>query len=72
MTNRLEQILSQWHEEHRQQFIRDGYANLLDTFDTREQKHTHVLCVNQFRCGTTDFDRGNAHGWKQGIQHRIV
>lgn len=38
----LLQALNQWHEAHRQQFIRDGYTNLLDTFDTQEEKHAHV------------------------------
>src|SRR5712692_4958587 len=41
-TTRLEQLLAQWHEAHRQQFVRDGYTNLLASFDTQEKKHIHV------------------------------
>ncbi len=41
-TTRVEQLLSQWHEAHRQQFVRDGYTNLLDSFDVQEKKHVHV------------------------------
>jgi hypothetical protein len=36
------QVLDQWHEAHRQQFIRDGFTNSLATFDTAEEKHAHV------------------------------
>ena len=39
---RVQQLLSQWHEAHRQQFIRDGLTNLLDSFDQQEKKHIHV------------------------------
>jgi hypothetical protein len=39
---RLKQVLDQWHEEHRKQFVRDGYTNLLDSFDQREEKHAHL------------------------------
>jgi hypothetical protein len=42
MTGRFDQILSQWHEAHRADFVRRGYTNLLPTFDTQEQKHTHT------------------------------
>lgn len=38
---RLDLILSQWHEAHRASFVRDGFTNLLASFDEREQKHTH-------------------------------
>jgi len=41
MTERLNQILSQWHEAHRQDFVARGYTNLMAAFDTQEQKHTH-------------------------------
>lgn len=37
-----ERALNQWHEAHRQQFVRDGYTNLLASFDTQEEKHGHV------------------------------
>ncbi len=40
--DRIEQILSQWHEAHRQQFVRDGLTNSLPTFDTQEQKRGTV------------------------------
>jgi hypothetical protein len=39
---RIEQILSQWHEAHRQDFVRSGYTNLLSTFDQQEKKHMHI------------------------------
>lgn len=39
---RIMQILDQWHEAHRQDFVRRGYTNLLASFDTQEQKHAHV------------------------------
>lgn len=35
-------VLNQWHEAHRQQFVRDGYTNLLTSFDTQEEKHGHL------------------------------
>jgi len=41
----LVEVLNQWHEEHRKQFIRDGYTNLLESFDEREEKHAHVGAV---------------------------
>lgn len=41
-TTRVQQLLSQWHEAHRQDFVLRGYTNLLDSFDTQEQKHIHV------------------------------
>lgn len=40
--DRVKQLLSQWHEAHRAQFVRDGYTNLLPSFDEREQKHIHI------------------------------
>ena len=40
--DRIEQILSQWHEAHRAQFVRDGLTNLLGSFDLQEKKHCHV------------------------------
>ena len=42
LIDRLKLHLAQWHEAHRQQFIRDGYTNLLPSFDEREQKHIHI------------------------------
>lgn len=42
MIERLNVLLSQWHEAHRQDFVRKGYTNLLDSFDTQEQKHIHI------------------------------
>ena len=42
---RLIEVLNQWHEAHREQFVRDGYSNLLTTFDEREEKHAHVGAV---------------------------
>lgn len=38
----LKRALDQWHEAHRAQFVRDGYTNLLPTFDTQEEKHAHI------------------------------
>lgn len=35
-------VLNQWHEAHRAEFVRDGYTNLLPTFDTQEEKHAHI------------------------------
>lgn len=39
---KIEAVLSQWHEAHRADFVRKGFTNLLDTFDTQEQKHAHI------------------------------
>jgi hypothetical protein len=39
---RLKRALDQWHEAHRQQFIREGLINSLPTFDTQEEKHAHI------------------------------
>lgn len=39
---RLKLILSQWHEAHRADHARRGFTNLLDSFDTQEQKHMHI------------------------------
>jgi hypothetical protein len=38
----LIETMNQWHEAHRQQFVKNGYTNLLDTFDQQEEKHAHV------------------------------
>lgn len=40
--DRVKQLLSQWHEAHRAEFVRRGYTNLLPTFDGQEQKHIHI------------------------------
>ena len=37
---RVSEILNQWHEAHRQDFIRAEYS--LEYFDVREEKHAHV------------------------------
>ncbi len=42
MKNRVEQLLSQWHEAHRQEFIHDGFTNSLPSFDSMQQKHMHI------------------------------
>lgn len=42
MVQRLAQVLSQWHEAHRAEFVARGYTNLMASFDTQEQKHMHV------------------------------
>lgn len=34
--------MNQWHEAHRQQFVRDRLTNLIDTFDQHEEKHAHI------------------------------
>jgi hypothetical protein len=39
---RILEVLDQWHEAHRAEFIRDGLTNLLSTFDTQEEKHAHI------------------------------
>lgn len=41
-TNRIETLLSQWHEEHRADFVKSGYTNLLASFDAQEKKHMHI------------------------------
>ena len=38
----LRGILFMWHEAHRAEFVNRGYVNLLPTFDTQEEKHTHT------------------------------
>lgn len=38
---RIEQLLSQWHEAHREYFKREGLLNLLPAFDQQEKKHVH-------------------------------
>lgn len=38
----IPQVLKQWHEAHRQDFIKSGYDNLMASFDDREQKHAHL------------------------------
>src|SRR5258708_29690865 len=40
--NRLPEVLTQWHEAHRAQFVRDGLTNLLATFDQQEAKRATV------------------------------
>lgn len=42
LSKRLEQVLSQWHEAHRADFVRSGYTNLLSTFDSQYKKHSHI------------------------------
>jgi hypothetical protein len=37
---RLLQVLDQWHEAHRQEFIKSGFHS--ESFDEREEKHAHV------------------------------
>lgn len=38
----LREVLDQWHEAHRADFIAQGMTNLMLTFDTQEQKHAHI------------------------------
>ena len=40
--SRLVEVLDQWHAAHKEQLVRDGFTNLLLTFDTQEEKHAHI------------------------------
>lgn len=40
--DKMEAVLNQWHEAHRQDFVRRGYTNLLGSFDTQEEKRATV------------------------------
>ncbi len=64
--SRLVSALDQWHEAHRAQFMRDGYTNLLPTFDTQEEKHAHI--------GATyvRLDVGSSGAWMLEISTGIV
>ena len=39
---RILQVLDQWHEAHRADFVRSGYTNSLASFNTCEEKHATV------------------------------
>ncbi len=39
---RLLEVMDQWHEAHRAQFVQDGFTRSLETFDAHEEKHAHV------------------------------
>jgi hypothetical protein len=38
--DRLKQVLDQWHEAHRADFVRQGYKP--EHFDEQDEKHAHV------------------------------
>lgn len=42
MLANLKTAMDAWHEAHREDFVKSGYTNLLDTFDTQEEKHAHI------------------------------
>ena len=65
-TTRIDAILSQWHEAHRQDFVRSGYTNLLDTFDTQEMKHMHIGAKY------ARFDVGGSGAWMMDINTGVV
>lgn len=63
---RITKALNEWHEAHRQQFVQDGYTNLLDTFDTQEQKHAH------FGGKYVRFDVGGSGAWMMDLMNGII
>lgn len=65
-TTRIQQLLAQWHEAHRAQFIRDGLTNLLVTFDTQEEKHTHIGAKY------ARLDVGSSGAWMVELETGIV
>jgi hypothetical protein len=64
--DRIQQLLNEWHEAHRAQFVSDGLTNLLASFDQQEKKHAHS--GQKY----TRLDVGGSGAWMLEIQTGIV